>query len=273
MKVLRWITSIVFVAVLGLYVAFSWTERKNRDDTFPVIDLPGQELQLSIHAPREQLLDGVTAYDEKDGDLTDRLRIESVSKFVEPGLCKVTYAVVDGDNHVAKATRTMRYTDYVPPRFFLKIPMFFYEDDDVNIREQIGAMDCIDGDISDRVTVLSTQKVSPSSDSFIMSVQVTNSHGDKAYLDIPVYMAKSTERGAEITLTQPMIYAEQGSTPDFAAYIGQVTVDGVPVEAYTTRITSNFKSDQPGVYAVQIMVTDAAGNEGRTVLTVVVEEN
>ena len=44
--------------------------------------------------------------------------VESVSRFTDKGVCKVTYAVCDSDNHIAKATRKIIYTDYVSPTFF-----------------------------------------------------------------------------------------------------------------------------------------------------------
>ena len=83
----------------------------------------------------ERLLEGVTAYDGKDGDLTSKVFVESISNFVEPGVSNVTYVVYDADRHAAKASRKVVYLDYTPPRFvpvsythlFFVLSLLFYK--------------------------------------------------------------------------------------------------------------------------------------------------
>ena len=272
MRILRWVTAGLFSVVLCGYLLFSWNEHKNKDDTYPHMELESQELTVSISVTEEELLAGVTAYDEKDGDLTDRVFIESVSKFIQPGLCRVTYAVADGDCHVAKASQLIRYSDYTPPRIYLNMPSVFYADDKVNIRDQIGAVDCIDGDISDRVTVVEANSSGLAAGSYKLSVQVTNSRGDQAYLDLPIFVESVGRRGPEIQLKEALIYLKTGEKPDFETYIDKVFSQGQPMKNYDVTVTTNFDSRKPGVYVVHYYISDLGGVEGHTALTVVVEE-
>lgn len=47
--------------------------------------MDNSEISVSIHADEVELLSGVTAYDAKDGDVTDSLAVEHISNFIEKG--------------------------------------------------------------------------------------------------------------------------------------------------------------------------------------------
>lgn len=272
MKILRWATAVIFTAVLALYLTFNISDRLTSDSTYPTISLPSAVLELSISDGEEALLEGVTAFDGKDGDLTDRVIIESISQFTEDATCTVTYAVSDGDCHVAKATRTLRYTDYTPPRFYLKDSLVFAVDEGVDLRNLIGAEDCIDGDISDKVKVIATDYTNTTVGVFNISLQATNSRGDTIYLDLPIYVEQNNKVAPNIALTQTLIYTEIGEEPDFEEFVKSVSINGTPTEKYRMLISSNHNPQVPGVYNIHYYVTDDAGYEGHSILIVIVEE-
>ncbi|MFQ7768823.1 MAG: hypothetical protein ACLRIL_11475 [Fusicatenibacter saccharivorans] len=56
---------------------------------------------------RSELLSGVTAYDAKDGDVTDSLAVEHISNFIEKGRRKISIVAFDSDNNVTHAEREM----------------------------------------------------------------------------------------------------------------------------------------------------------------------
>lgn len=89
----------------------------NADKTIPVITVEEELIEVSLKATDEELLKGVSAHDEKDGDLTGNIIIESVSGFTEKGVSKITYAVCDSNNNVAKTTRKIRFNGYQSPKF------------------------------------------------------------------------------------------------------------------------------------------------------------
>ena len=81
MRKLRIITLVCFLlsaAALGASTAYQvWSE----DKTIPVIDCPEEPLVLSVKdSGTEVLMRDVTAYDEKDGDLTDQLLLEGIDR-------------------------------------------------------------------------------------------------------------------------------------------------------------------------------------------------
>ncbi len=55
------------------------------------------------------LLEGVTATDEKDGDVTDSLMIENIFPNDDHTSASVVYAAKDSHNNVSKATRRVNY--------------------------------------------------------------------------------------------------------------------------------------------------------------------
>lgn len=136
MKWLRRITLILFATMLVAFIAFSVLDKLKTDNSIPTISLELEELEISVKDKKETLLNGVTAYDEKDGDITDKVLVESISKFIEPGIFDVTYAVSDSDNHVTKKTRRVRYKDYTQPEFYMKRALVYSVDEEVDIRDR-----------------------------------------------------------------------------------------------------------------------------------------
>lgn len=271
MKRLRAGTVAVFVVVLGVFVWFFLGERDS-DATYPTIAVETETLEVSIHDGADKLLEGVTAWDEKDGDITSKVLIESVSQFVEGETCTVTYAVADQDRHVAKATRRLRYTDYTPPRFTLEQPLVFSAGTTLRISDLIGAEDCIDGDISEKVLTTSTNYEANSVGVFYLDMEVGNSKGDVVYLEFPVYVEERNQRAPTITLSDYLIYAKKGEKLDFKDYISTVTSEYSTLDDSGVVISQEYQKDVPGVYSIHYYAWDVLGNEGHTVLTVVVEE-
>lgn len=271
MKQLRVVTVLLFFLVLGVFVGFFVDEMDHGDSTYPTIQVAENLLEVSIQDGADKLLEGVTAWDEKDGDLTDKVLIESVSQFVDDETCTVTYAVADGDKHVAKNTRQIHYTDYTPPRFTMDQPLVFSVGTTLKISDLIGATDCIDGDISDKVLTTATDYQANSAGVFYLSMQVSNSKGDVRYLDLPVYVEERNQRAPVIQLSEYLVYVSKGEKLDFASYIEAVTSEYSRVEG-DVEITQEYQPETAGVYSIHYYAWDALGNEGHTVLTVVVEE-
>ncbi len=271
-KLLQKITILVFSVTLVAFVLFTMIAEFTTDRTLPEISVSTEELEISVTDDKKVLLEGVTAYDGKDGDITDKVLIESVSKFIEPGVCTVTYAVADSDRHVTKQTRTVRYTDYTPPEFYMKRALVYSVEEAIDIRSAVGARDCIDGDISDKVTILATDFVENTAGVFTVSLQVSNSMGHSIYLDVTVHVEGNETMAPEITLEKSLIYIKKGEKPVFEDYIKDVTVNGVLMKSYNLLVSTNFNSEQPGTYNVHYYISTEAGYEGHSILTVVVEE-
>lgn len=270
MRALRAGTALLFVITAILFCLFYMKEQGSKDYTFPSIEVDSEILNISIQDAQTRLLEGVTAYDKKDGDITSRVIIESISKFSKDRTCVVTYAVMDSDKHVVKNSRTIRYTDYTAPQFYLEKPLIFRLDERVDIRQMVGAVDCIEGDISDKVTIVATDYTDNTAGIFTLSLQATNKLGDIIFLDIPIYVEEINVRALTVELEEYLIYVKKGETPDFKDYITSVSSNFVEIANYELLLSTNFDCNIPGTYSVHFHVEDSAGRTGHSILTVVV---
>lgn len=272
MKVLRIATLILFAITACLFAWFYFDTRINTDLTYPQIQIEEPLLEISIHDGEDVLLQGVTASDGKDGDLTSKVIVESISQFSEENICTVTYAVADGDRHVAKSTRKIRYTDYIPPHFVLTQPVVFSVGKTIDIGSMVGAVDCIDGDISNRVIVTATDYEVNTAGVFGLALQTTNSKGDIVYLDLNIFVEETNIRAPIIELTDYLIYVKQGQKLNFEDFVAAITPTYNKIDESSILISETYDPYTPGVYAIHYYVLDTLGNEAHTVLTVVVEE-
>lgn len=271
MRVLRGLIIVLFVVTTALFGVFFVKEKVSTDNTIPVITVEEELIEVSFNATDEELLQGITAYDEKDKDLTDRIIVESVSKFLETGVCKVVYAVCDNDNNVANATRKIKYRNYESPKFAVTEPLCYSIYDKINISDAIKATDCIDGDVSRSIIVTSEDLVGSVAGVFNIDVSVTNSKGDTSNLKLPLVIEDRSLSAPEIELSDYLIYADVNEEIDYASFLVGVESDvqeDIPLES--VRIETNADMSQEGVYSVHYYVTDIKGAQGHSILNVVV---
>jgi hypothetical protein len=134
---MRIAVTVLFILTSIVFCATFLFQKGKEDNTVPVITIETDFIEVKCAATNKDLLKGVTATDEKDGDLTDEVIVESVSRFIEPGVCVVKYAVCDSNNHVARATRKVKYTDYEAPKFKLKNSLCFSLYENANISSSV----------------------------------------------------------------------------------------------------------------------------------------
>ena len=78
-----------------------------KDEAAPVISIGDCDYVYEEDLPLELLYQGVTAYDQEDGDLTEQIVIEKVVTDRAKGSATITYGVCDSVGNVGKATRTL----------------------------------------------------------------------------------------------------------------------------------------------------------------------
>ena len=109
----------IFILSLVIFGVSRVVLFQNRDPNEPEIVSDREILEIPCEYTQEQLLEGLTASDQEDGDLTSQIVAGSFSRFIEPGLCNMTYVVFDSADQPASLTRQVRFTDYHSPRFTL----------------------------------------------------------------------------------------------------------------------------------------------------------
>ena len=152
--VLTLLAAALMIAAVLKTVGFSDTDG-------PEITMDESSITVDVDCTDEELLQGITAVDKKDGDVTDSLVVESLSNFIEKGRRQVTVAAFDQDHNVTKATREVVYDNYTSPRFSLSGPLRFAANSDEIMTAVFQVQDCLDGDLSDEVVLTSSDR-SPS---------------------------------------------------------------------------------------------------------------
>ena len=270
MRILRLVVSLIFVVTTALYVYFLVAEKIKSDETVPVITLAEEVLEVDIDATKEDLLSGVTAFDEKDGDLTDKVIVESVSNFIEPGLCRVTYAVCDNNSHVATATRKIRYKGYTSPKFTLSEDLCYSLYERLDVSKAIGAVDCIEGDISTNIVVSSEDYTSSIEGVFNIQATVTNRKGDSSTITVPLIIEDRSLSAPTIELKEFLVYSEPNKKIDFKKYLDSAEDSRGNDLTKDVTIETNIDVSKEGSYTVHYYVTDKNGVVGHSVLTVII---
>ena len=270
MKLYRAAVILLFLAVSGAFLYTFVTERLTADTSVPVISLEDDVLELSVNAKDRDFLDGVTAFDEKDGDITDKIIVESVSKFIKPGICKVTYAVCDDDNHVAIAVRKVRYTDYTPPRYSLKESPCYSVYEAVNIKNSLTVSDCFDGKLDGSMILTSNDYATATEGVFNIDVTVTNSMGDTSVLTFPLIVENRSLSAPEIELSQYLLYLDKGEEIDPEEYI--VSAVDYKEKDILRKVTvdTNLNVNKEGTYIVHYYAVDDRGERGHSIMIVMV---
>ena len=272
MKAFKIIVLIMFAFVSIASAAVFIGEKLAADKTIPQITVEGEMIEVSLKATDEELLKGITAYDEKDGDLTGKIIIESISRFTEKGVSKVIYAVCDSNNNVAKATRMIRFKDYKSPIFMVVQNLCFSLYEHIDIREAILAHDSLEGNITGQLIVTSDDYSTSIPGAFSLNVTVMNQKGDSSTITLPLIVEDRPLSVPTIELEQYLVYTQKGKTLDFKSYI----VDALDVNEVSLKdkvtIESKVDFNTPGTYNVHYYVTDSNSLRGHSVLTVIVEE-
>lgn len=274
MRIVRVLLMAAFIISLVLFGVTEVLERTGRDPGTPVIVSDRETLEIPCAYTREQLLEGLSAKDETDGDLTDQIILGTFSRFIGEGLSSMTYVVFDSDDQPGTLTRNVRFTDYHAPRFTLTEPLVFavQEGSYSAAMERIGAQDVLDGDLTGWVTQTDTNLDYEAAGSYTMTVQVSNSFGDTSSAALPVHVT-AAEQTLDIRLTEAIVYLQAGNPFDPGAFVADV-LDGAgsSMGAGAASAQSGVDAGTPGTYEVHYTAADGAGNTGETWLTVIVEE-
>ncbi len=267
---------VAFVLVTMAFIAYLWYSRVSAKNDAPIITCASKELHVNVDATKEDLLTGVTAMDAEDGDLTSKVLIGSVSAFMEKGKCEITYAVFDSGKKGATAVRTLYYNDYHSPRFTLSDDLIYQAGETINPLRLIKAYDCIDGDITNRISM---SWLDSDASSRVAEFRVINSMGDVSTLVANITTTeKATQNTPVIKLKNYIMYVEKGEMIDPLAQIASITVGrkiytfeefGGADKVYYDM--GEFNSAESGTYRIGIYCENGE-HTGATELLVVVED-
>ena len=200
----------VFLIVAIAFSVFFCYDRLAVDHTAPKIISDGVPLEVSVNASEKELCAGLTAYDDTDGDITDRIIVRRVSRLSGANSAYVYYAVFDSSSNYCIFNRTVYYTDYCKPRFSLSQPLSFTPNSVITLSDRLTAYDVIDGDISNRIRLSSVNVSNTEPGEYPITVQVTNSSGDTSSVSLTVLIENVTSLHPTITLSEYIHYVTCG---------------------------------------------------------------
>lgn len=267
MKRLHIITLAALLASALLLGITSAVQAVRADHSKPEIKCSDQPLEISVEEKEDGLRKGVTAWDEKDGDLTDQLLVQQVERTADGTGLEVTYAVADSDKNVTTKTRQVVYTDYTPPRFTLSGPLRYTPGSTIQVRDRLGATDVLDGTISDHIKVTASNFSSDREGTYPLTVEVTNSMGDTVKLKLKLEIRSYEPGEPKIELKQYLVYLKKNQKLDARSYLKQVT-GGREEDVTVTQPEDGLKK---GVNEVTYSCAGTGGVTGTAVLYVVVE--
>lgn len=286
MRRLRGLICLVFV-VSGIAAAVFFVKSKMvEDNTPPVITCEKEEIEISVEDDESALFEGIKAEDNRDGDLTDSVRIASMSHFIN-GKRNVTYAVFDKSNQVGTLQRTVTYSDYKSPRIYLKKPLRFLlnNSDEINFEDYFEAEDCLDGDISNQVRpIMDNNYYGVQEGTFEVTLQVSNSAGDVCSVPVEMQIAYTDDEDEQEkeypVLSKYIVYTKVGKKINEDKYLEGIShgnteysfEDSMTVSKSDIKIKSKVDYDKAGVYTVEYSYKASGAPKAVTKLYVVVEE-
>ena len=211
MRYLRIFTVIIFAFSLPFAGWANHHYNSNLNTDYPEITSTVELLEISVQDPPEAIYRELRAQDATDGDLTAQIMVASVSHFLEPGTVRVKYVVFDSHNNSVTLSRPVRYTDYTAPVFSLEKSPVYTVGSSFDLIDHIRVEDCIDGDISDHVRVISNMVNNYSVGNYPVVLEVSNSCGDTAQITLWVTY-ESKESTAVVKLHRYIVYVQQGQT-------------------------------------------------------------
>ena len=104
MKKRQWIYVALILLCAAVFVGYRAVNQLRADTEPPQISFSGP-LSISVSDGEAAMFQGVTAKDDRDGNVTDSLVVESVRLLDHTGRANVIYAAFDKSGNVAKAER------------------------------------------------------------------------------------------------------------------------------------------------------------------------
>lgn len=259
---------ILIAACMGVFLGYRLWDRIRTDTTPPQIHFETEMPEILVSASREELLQSVTATDDRDGDVTASVVVEDIH-MSDPAdkIATVTVAAFDHSGNVAKAQQEVICKDYRSPRFSLNHTLSFPSNASPNLLRYISAEDVLDGDLTQniRATALSENGLSTVGIHDV-EFRVSNSMGETVKLVLPVEIYDAGTYEAELTLSSYLAYLEPGDTFDARSYLREFSLYG---ETFSLRngLSAGFEletsgkvdTDTPGIYTVDYTVTQTRG--------------
>lgn len=272
MRYLRFGTIFVLIVML-LLTGWTVVQELRKDTTAPVFSDPLEEVHISISDEPSAMLAQLTATDDRDGNLTDNIRIERISRFGDQNQVDVSFVVFDHAGNMSRHYRTVYYDDYTPPRFTLSEPLVYNEGATVSVMDRLKLYDVLEGDISYKVKLEDANVNDSQPGMYEVTLRAVTDHGVDVCVRVPLNVLKNDSLAPKITLSEYLVYVKKGEAFDPTQYITDVhDCNGYPIDLKLVFVYPQVDTTKAGGGQVRFETTDGLGRKGYTFLTVIVEE-
>lgn len=280
MRLVRLLILVFFLVAAVIHGVYTFRERITNDTVPPVITADSDEIFVSVNVTDEELMQGMRAEDNRDGDVTSSMVVVSRLDFIKKGTLKVNYAAFDSSNNVATYTRIINYTDYRSPRFSATQPFRFAETEESSTAlSSVRADDVLDGDMTAdiRITYGNNEGIK-----YPVVLEVTNSAGDSGIVSVNVYLEDRLSLSVpSVALRQYILYTKVGEVIDPSSYIYGIYQNSTSIpfgnrNPYTmdniTWNSTNVDYYTPGEYVITYsLLNDYGETLNTTEMYVIVE--
>ena len=224
---IRFLVIMLFIMSVAAYISATYYTRTTRDYTGPDITLATDSVRVSVDDGPEKILEGITAIDAVDGDVSDTLSVVSMTNFDQERTREVTIAAFDRSGNVTSERLMLSYSDYRAPKLYLTAPLTVAVTYEADVLDIIEMDDCLDGNLEDTVQVYTEEPISSVTGGLYHAhIIASNSAGDT--IDLPVTMETVMSRigldATNFTLTDYVVYLKKGKTIDPLAYLDSISI-------------------------------------------------
>ncbi|MBC1563587.1 LPXTG cell wall anchor domain-containing protein, partial [Listeria booriae] len=212
---------------------------------------------------------GITASDTEDGDLTDRIDIESSDvDMTQAGTYAVEYSVTDSDNNTTKITRHVYVRTNDKPVIHAS-DQTFKAGASFDPLAGMSASDTEDGDITTNVTVTANDVDANHAGTYHVTYSVTDSDDNTTTKTITITVLTNEKP----VITAADITQKAHRSVDPMAGVTASDLEDGDLTANIKIIANDINIDVPGEYHVTYSVLDSDGNETEKTITVTILSN
>ena len=172
-----------------------------------------------------------------------------------------------------KLKKKIRFSDYTSPQIELLDDLIIPTRATVSFKNVTTVVDKYDGDISEKIKIISPNYNNLKAGEYDVNFKVTNSFSDTCDITVKAIVTDEDYSAATIKLSKYLIYTSIGETVNFKDYIkGVIGVNDQNYSASQVVIDdSEFNPEKAGTYNVFFSIKSGSNTVTKTRMTVVVD--
>lgn len=230
------------------------------------------DLEIGLGESLPDFLDGITAVDNFDGDITSDVEVKHATIDTSVlGDHQVTYEISDAAGNLTTQTVTLRVVDNVAPVIAGYRDLTFRVFDNPNfLWSGITVTDNVDGNLLSEIEIDSSLVDMNVLGTYDLTYSVSDTAGNTGSVTVNVTVKDFF--APEFTLNQTIYYLDGDDTPVYTDYVAAVDNYDGDVTSTIAFDDSSVDLNTVGSYNITMTVLDSSGNEETDVLVLVVPD-